>query len=288
MTCDEGFGAGPWGAGPWGGAEPFGPNYAVAIRENVVLVEFTRVLYWKRTLVRGDAANPKAYTVTEVSGTTGADGLPTRPVRVVHVRQSTEFPDGRHLEVVVDRRMSGYPAEYEISVAGVFEETGIETTSECAVRFHGLARELVPALLSRAANERGRDLANPVLPTDDRLAGTLVTGDDGDYAFDLDAESIKKRIIRRLIARKGSFAHLPAAWGVGVLDYVKQLATPGVQARLVADAQTQIGSEPGVARCRVKLSADDVGVFRLTVLVRTVRGDPIVLDVPVADLVEVT
>lgn len=137
-----------------------------------------------------------------------------------------------------------------------------------------------------------RDLANPqtlrgavasgvALPDAAALLGTFRVDAQGDYAFDEGVETIRKRVVRRLVTMRGGFAHLPN-YGVGIPALGKRLAVAATLAAVAADAESQILSEPDVAEVSVRPVIDPraPGLVRFQVRVRTKEGKPTEFDVP--------
>lgn len=287
MACAAGFGSGPWGGAPWGGAVPFAATYAVAQAENRVRVEFSRLLKWSDLLDAGDASDESHYAVVPVEGTVGRDGLPARPVGVVLVRRPPATEDnGRRVDVYLDRPLSPEPAEYVVTATGLLDSLGNPLASPCAgsVRFVGVYRR--PVTSNPEDVVRGRDLASRVTPGAGAQGGALATA-DGDYAVEERAAAAKKRLFRRLTARKGRYLHLPPDWGVGVASYAKRLATTSARNALVEDATRQLSDDPDVERVVVRLVDEGGGTWRIVVVARVRGGGALKIEGDVAALVDV-
>jgi hypothetical protein len=110
----------------------------------------------------------------------------------------------------------------------------------------------------------GRDIANPQtlaalrgLPNGGQLPssvlGTYQPDGTGDYANDAGLTGYVKRVTRRLMTRKGAFAHLPK-YGVGLPDDVKRLQRPGFREAVAADAEDQIMQEPETLSVSVRVT----------------------------------
>lgn len=291
------WGSGGWGAGSWGG----GPGLstidfvdAQAWRENVVRVQFDSKVNLTGLLEAADASRVEKWSLTADPSSVGLNGDPARPVRVVSAslvpvgENVSELDYGKFVDLVLDRPMTPFPAEYDLTWRDVFSaDLGGSTsgTARLAAAYRVLEQPQVQA--ARPA----RDFANPQVlaaarqstsePADPYALGTFNVADDGDYAFDEALVSLKKRIIRRLTTRKGAFAHLPL-YGVGIPDEAKKLGIAAVLARLAADAQAQISSEPDVAQSRVIpiLDRNNPGLVYFRVLVRPRVGNPVQFDVP--------
>lgn len=289
------WGGGPWGVTPWGGglvtlgATDFWLLSAVAVRENVVRLTFSRSVYWSQWHDPGDGSRASYYSVAEVTGTVGIDGNPARAVAVAEVRRAVDDPLAlvTQVDVVTDRMFSPQGARYVASVANLISVTGTpidpaHSSFEFDGVYRGLPRPLPDMQLSAA------DIANPQslsalldpLPvtTDDAMLGTYQTDVTGDYAQDEGMTSLRKRIIRRLTTRKGAFAHMPD-YGVLMPANVKQLARAGLRQAIAADAEQQVMREPEVVSASVQLVVDGP-VTRFVVKARTAFGTGLDLSVP--------
>jgi hypothetical protein len=286
------WGSGSWGGGPGGGAISF--LAAVPIRENVVRVEFDNKVNLTGLLEDADASRPDKWAVTADSSTTGLSGDPARAVSVVRVEFSstdegvapTDF--GRFVDLVLDRPLTPFPAEYDVTWDGIFS-ADLGGFSSGETRIFSTYRVLDPPQVQFASPRR--DFANPQtlsnakdpLPDPGNALGLGVfrVDDGGDYAFDEGVQSLKKRVIRRLVTRKGAFAHLPN-YGVGIPDEAKRLGIAAVITRLAADAQLQIAKEPDVSQARVTPFVDqnNPGLVFFRVAVRPRVGNAIQFDVP--------
>lgn len=283
-----GWGVGGWGVGGWGApgiADKLSITSALAIRENLVRIEFNLPVNY--TDVRGlvDAADPKNFVITPVEGSIGEDGLPARPVSPVLIEQTRKpFINGRGLDIWLDRRMSPYPALYEIHCIKSIATGGMPLDSSSVFDFFGVA--WAPALPT-STTTTAADIANPgysqAIPNASQILGVYPVTDQGDYATDQGIVSFKKRIVRRLTTRRGAFAHLPG-YGVGLLDEVKRLALPATRQKLAADAEGQIRQEPEALDVEVTItgSATNPGLFFFRVRVRTAVFGSVGLDIPVS------
>lgn len=290
----SGWGFLPWGAGPWGfgGGAALQLLRAVAVRENVVRLEFSEAPQYTKLLTPNDAANPERFTITAVAGTSGLDGEPVRAVRPVGVERARIAGSlGSVLDVTTDRPFSPWNSEYIIAANQlVGAGGGLLDPAKTSARFAGVYRQLrTPSVADPVPS---RDFANPQsyqaqldpLPqAGDPLAlGVIPIGSDGDYAFDEGVSQIKKRIFRRLLTKPGSFPAIPE-YGVGVGTYGKMLAVAGVRQKLAAEAERQIGLEPDVTAVKVSVISDaknpSVTIFRIRVRVAGSQG-AVNLDVP--------
>lgn len=118
------------------------------------------------------------------------------------------------------------------------------------------------------------DIANPWLTRDGARGGALSTyqvTDDGDLQMDTRLESLRKRILRRLVTPSGGFALLP---GYGLGQQIKGLVRRGLLAKLGADARLQVEQEPEVTRAVVVVQQlqDAPNVIVVSVRARTTLG----------------
>jgi hypothetical protein len=291
------WGLGQWGIGGWGIPGPGDQlelQFADAIRDNVVRLVFNRAVYFTSLETPNDGAAIGHYEVQAVAGTVGEDGLPARPVFVARVDlAAVEGAGGREIDVTVDRSFSPYPAQYLVSVNGLRATTGeLLTPGHTSYTFFGAA-EIEEQLLPGDILVRG-DLANPQTRQAIGSAGTIgeieaqgsyPVDETGDYSIDQGLLSYRKRIFRRLITRRGAFAHLPD-YGVGTIDIVKQLSRPRTRETLAAEAEAQIQLEPETVavsvRVRVVEDAQNPGLVFFLVKARTKAGDVVATSVPIS------
>ena len=247
-----GWGSSAWGGSPWGtGGEELRLLGAQPIRENVLRLEFNVAPRLSFLADPRDGALPDRYSVVPVDGTLGRDGLPPRPVSPFQIdRAAVELSLGRFVDVTVDRRLSPYPARYLVSVHRRVAFDGMPLDpARTSAEADGLRRALPVNLATRSIGRT--DLAGTIEPAS---GAPYVPADaSGDVATDQGLASYRKRVLRRLLTRRGAFAHLPG-YGVGTAAQVKKLATPSVRARLVADAEEQIRREPETQNVRATLT----------------------------------
>lgn len=277
-----GWGHGEWGAEFWGaGGSDLALLTARAVRENVVRLSFNHAPVFTGVLDPQDAANPERYSVTVVDGI-GLDGEAVRPVSPVLVEQAAvPGAAGAVLDLWVDRAFSHWPCRYRVSCTNLVASGGGLLEPGSSLIFDAVQRGMPPRLADQAAATR--DIANPQvrsalfdpLPTaaeaGDLILGTFPVDGLGDYATDEGLVSYRKRVIRRLVTRRGAFPHLPN-YGVGIPQAAKQLARPGSRESLAAEAEAQIRQEPETVEVRVAVVADGA-TTRFVVRARTTFGD---------------
>lgn len=271
-----GYGDSAWGSSPWGtGGEELRLLSANPIRENVLRLEFNVAPRLSFLADPRDGSLPDRYSVVPVDGTEGRDGLPPRPVSPFEIgRAAVPLSLGRFVDVTVDRRLSPYPARYLVSVNRLVAFDGMPLDpARTSVEADGLRRGLPVNLVSRSIGRT--DLAGtierpgepPFVPADA----------SGDVATDRGLASYRKRVLRRLLTRRGAFAHLPG-YGVGTAAQIKRLATASVRAKIVADAEEQIRREPETESVRATLTpiADEPGAWLLQCEIRAKAGSLVV------------
>ncbi len=287
---EAGWGSGPFGDLPWGDSDNLfalgGSTIPLAVRENVIRLEFNELVFLNGLGDQWDAGDPAKWSVSEDTSSVGADGLPARAVRVAGVELAKDVDPGefgRFVDLVLDRPLSPWPALYSVTFATIYNASKSDSVSGTTPAFPATFRVLdLPRIDSPLI---ARDLANPqtlsaaleAIPNagaqNGIKLGTYSIDDTGDYAFDSGMASLKKRIVRRLITVPDGFAHL-RNYGVGILRYVKQLASVELQSRLATIAEEQISREPEVAKCRVVFLAVSgrPGLYHLRIYVRTRQG----------------
>lgn len=288
-AAPHGWGGGGWGKSPWGsGATPLTLLDVQAVRENLVRLTFDQAAYWSGILDPGDASNPVRYRIIAVSGT-GIDGSPIREVRIAGVQQgAVAGTAGSVIELVTDRALSHWPCIYRAIATGLRSKLGLPLAPGSSRLFYGV--QAGPRTQLQDQILAGRDIANPQtaqalagLPNGATLPssalGTYQPDGTGDYANDAGLTGYVKRVTRRLMTRKGAFAHLPG-YGMGLPQDVKRLQRPGFREALAADAEDQIAQEPETVSVAVRVVQVGSKTF-MQVRAKTKLG-PAAFDVPVA------
>jgi len=263
------WGKNSWGASAWGGGGgPIQFVNAIAIRDNVIRLEFTDTVYFTGLKQPEDGSQISKYTVTPVPGTIGYDGTEARAVSVAEVKVAQESDGviaediGRFIDLYLDRWLTPYAAQYIVAVTDVFAlDLGSSISGE--IPFDSVFRKL--ARPSPDQNRLSKDLANPQNiaaareslpnPEDPGVLGTYSADDSGDYAFDSGSTSFRKRAVRRFVTKKNGFAHLPG-YGIGIPQYGKQLAANATITRIIADGEAQLRRGPDVERVKIKAIKD--------------------------------
>jgi hypothetical protein len=246
----------------------------MAVAENRVRIVFTVPVAFTGLGVAGDGANKAGYLVT-ANGGAALDGLPARSVYVA--QPALVLPNV--VDLWLDRRMSPYASLYTLTLVDLVGASGepLDPVAD-TYDFLGLASGLETPTLEAA--QPSRDFAHPdtlsaqldPLPMagQARYLGGIPVDAGGDYATDQGVVAYKKRVFRRLLAKRGGYAHLPSNYGLGLLQQVKKLARSTDRQRIASDAEIQILMEPETVRCRVSfVSGSTPGLWRLVVLAQT-------------------
>lgn len=272
----SGWGSGAWGSTPWGSGED-APRLlsASAIRENLVRLTFDSAVLYDRTGSPRDGSRRSLYAVTPVVGTVGFDDEPARPVLVGRVDRGGG--GGTALDLWLDRPLTHFPARYLAVAHGVYGASGvpIDPTATSA-SFLGVRAGKVPRDAASGALAIGADIALPqteaatlAARASGALLGSYAVDATGDFAFDQGIQSLIKRILRRLFAEPGAYAHLGKDYGAGLRGLVKKLATPNARAELIRLAAQQAKAEPEVADASATLRQVASNAWELRLAVRT-------------------
>lgn len=276
-----GWGSGGFGFTPWGGSSyaDFRLIAAQAIRDNVIRVQFSQPPSLTGILDPKDGSNPARYSIVADTATTGYDGLPCRPVRIVLVTAaSVPGSGGVFVDLTLDRPMSPYACFYLIAANNLYSATTGLPLNPCFAQFRvpALYRFLAPQVEDQAIPTR--DIAHPDTLSALRGAsgtinenelGIIPIDDSGDYAYDQGIINFKKRVYRRLVTRKNAFTFLPG-YGVGVPQQLKRANTVAVRTEIVTEAQKQLSQEPEAEKVRVTMVTDpqNPSLVRLMVAIK--------------------
>ncbi len=217
---------------------------AVAVRENVIRLQFDAPVYYTRVLDSGDAYDVARYIIVGDPDSRDQDGEPPRAL----LPAQADLTEPDVIDLWLDRKMSGFPARYSVDVNGLLTALTLEPLGEHTAFFFGVLAALPPPTTD--AGVSNRDLANPQDQGAPGALGSYATDDTGDVAFDSGLVSYRKRVLRRLSTRKGAYKHLPN-YGVNVYESVKALARPGLIEQLASDAQDQVKQEPETVQAKV-------------------------------------
>lgn len=277
-----GWGTGPWGTSAWGiggllnGATMLQLLAATPLRENVVQLEFNGAVYFSGLLDPSDASNRKRFSIVPVQGSRDEDGDPARPVFAAIISQGGA--GGSLLNVATDRPFSSWPAKYSISANQIRAVNGaLLDLTRTSVTFDGVqydeaggANRPVVSSADFANPQTVSGLAVGISPAQSAILGSYPIGPDGDYATDQGLVSWKKRIFRRLLARKGGFAALSAIYGLGAQERLKQPFSGTLGTQLSADAKVQVLADPETASADVTFvqnpEAPQIGYFTIVAM----------------------
>ncbi len=279
---------GGWGLSPWG-TTSLRLLSATPIRENVVRLGFNLEIYFSRLLDPGDGSNRKRYVVTPVAGSVDDDGDPTRPVFPALIRAPGS---GNTIDITFDRMMSSWPAKYSIAVNQLRSRGGAQLDLlRTSTTFDGVQYDETGGA-NRAAVTNA-DFANPqtteglaigISPEQAAILGSYPMGPTGDYANDQGLGSYKKRIFRRLLARKGGYAALSVSYGLGAQDRIKKLMRGTDTTQLGDDATSQVLADPETKKASVTFTrvpgSPSIGYF--TIVALHVSGQAINETMPVS------
>lgn len=250
----------------WGGRygdTVFNVLAAFTVRENTVRLVFTQPVYFSKIFDLRDASNPLAFVIAPVAGSLDALGVLARAVSVLTTELATPQSTvpvvaaevGYFLDITVDRPFSSFPARYTITSTNLQNAALTIVLASDTHTFDAVYRDLqgatleTPGLVRDLANAQTGAMLAAEVPDELRVLGSyLVT--NGDYAFDEGSAGRKKRIFRRILTKRGGFAHLPS-YGLGIRDRIKQLMRFDTIGRLNTEAKLQIQREPDVAKAAV-------------------------------------
>lgn len=259
MATVFGYGTGGYGSLGFGVGSTFvialNLADAFAVRENVVRVVFDSPPRYTGMLDPFDASVPAYFAVKPVAGTSDNNGNAARAVSVIEVNAVEGNPNA--LDLILDRAMTGYPAQYGLTVnpnSVVSYDYGPLSAAESPL-FYGVRQgrpHTTPEYILS-----NRDIANPnsnaglpIAEGESAKLGVFNVNGQGDVAYDEGLIGLRKRMLRRLSTKRGTYAHLPG-YGVLALGGVQQLARPGLREVFAVDAESQIKQEPEVVQASV-------------------------------------
>lgn len=286
------FGLAPFGTGPFGGPGQMLLLGMLTAASNELVAVFdvppkaddpkgyrsaTNIKNW--TLAAIDpriqsTADPNVFYIPS------AEAVPIYTPRIIRATQDPNVEEQIHL--YLDAPMEE-DVSYDIEAINVEGDECETPTGPYIYRVRALYEG--PIASPRFVQEdRYRDWASEPFPPDDRsLAGSWLFDESGDVAIHNADASLRKRILRRLLANPGEFSHLPT-YGVGVLE-LKRLLRPGVVQTLANRAAEQVKKEPDVINAGVSATLVEVQggtILRLDVNVqrRDTRDSRFVFDFP--------
>lgn len=246
-----------------------GPLYvvrALPVTGRTVRVVFDEAPVFRSPAGPYDAMNPSLYFFSVDAGTA------TAPVATVVDPDLVEGPargvgnggavDERGVDVAVDRALI-QGITYRVEVRDVRSTFSGILGSPYSQPFPGV----VPLRETRLT-PRGRPRTNVDFKNDPFL-GSWSADDSGDVAVQDAASGFRKRVLRRLMTFRDSFAFLK---GYGVQARLKELAGLAEVAALKVDIERQIKREPETAAVSVDCSISAMNILTVSLRVRTKVG----------------
>lgn len=261
-----GWGLSPWGLGPWGaGPAAFGTSQVYAISTNTIRVLTQTALLARSPVLPGDATNPATWRLIRTDTSEFVE------IVSVTVVSSTEYILTTQLE------LPGQLVQLQLSAPGLLDYAGA-IVPEDTVSFAGVTEEVTstPEIIAAASTQGPRDLLNNPFPL--QISGTLVIK-GGDYANEFGEHLLRKLIIRRLVAKKGDFYHLPN-YGVGLR--AKSPIPAGNLVQLQTEIKQQIELEPDVASVSVALVQSTNTLFVTLTVVTVKTGQQLEIGIPIS------
>lgn len=274
MSHYIGYGVSPWGTGPWGDGYPeTGPDAqggkAYAVGDRVVRVELEiEPLHFAITGF-GDALNPRSWQIQDPA--TG------RLWNLLSVRQV----DNKIYEILTLESLPRYFTELELASFDLVTLDGIpyptlrflfngcylavNNTSDSRLTANGVVQKDITNAMVPQINADTSQLAIGTV-YGDLVSGTLEIDSAGDYTSQSGVPFVKKLILRRLIARKGDFFHLPD-YGIGLR--VKEPLPVNDLRKLAAAIEQEVNKEPEVQASKANLSySASASALNVQILVR--------------------
>lgn len=252
------FGSGPFGSMPFGS----GGEISIASAEQVTLNSVrVRLLGNPSVKNRGaifDALYDRGWTIERYND----------PLVHVPLVYWVEREDSVTVVLQLDAPLDGPDKRYRVVMSEAMAPGSEPSDREFIFSTFGAPREFVTS-----ETRRSFDVAN--LPAGDSgpgiepALGTFQYAADGDYQNDAGLSNLKKRVIRRLTTKRGSFAHLPN-YGLDLPE--KGPLRPGVMRLIQSQAIAQVQSEEGVVSATVSVSSPAPGVLLLGVRVQASSG----------------
>ncbi len=263
----------PWGLGSWGTSYDSGivesNGLAYAVGDRVVRVELTaEPLHFSNT-GEGDALNPRTWRIQDPA--TG------RLWTLLSVRQV----DSKTFEILTLESLPKHFTELELASFDLVTVLGVpfptlqflfngcylaaNNTSDSRLTANGVVQKDITNAIAPTSTTSSGDL-NGGNPYGDLVSGTLEIDSAGDYTSQSGVSFVKKLILRRLIAKKGDFFHIPS-YGVGLR--VKEPLPVNDLRKLAAAIEQEVNREPEVQASKANLSySASASALNVQVLVR--------------------
>lgn len=258
-----GFGSSPYGTSPYGGVfavTTITVATAWAISTHGVRVTLTAEPLHVDQFQIGDAQNPLTWSV--VNDITGA---------ALTVASAT-MHDSLSVDLVVLEALGDHLEQHTVTAVGLFSSDGILVTSPASADFPGVVQTMDPTDQRSTNDFRDRDFANPPFQIARGMGagGTLVIGDDGDFATESGRPLVRKLVVRRLTTRRGAFRHLPE-YGLD-LEPKEPISSGGDLQSVLREVEAQAQQEPDVVRAVARGSVDRRGVAIIQLSIQAKGG----------------
>ena len=228
--------------------------------------------------------NPKNWSIVGIDPRIPLEQDPTRfyippdtgvPTFQPHIGQVFVDPDDpRQIHLVCNTPLE-QRVIFEVTIGPLVRGLDCQTLLGDGTRsFKSLARG-VGAVPRYVQDDIYRDFDMQFFPSDPRQPSSTWRFDStSDIGIQPADESLRKRLLRRILSDVGGFKHLGRRYGVGL--GVKTLARSGELQRLSNRVAAQAREEPdvatAVAEARVVLAADGSALVSLTVVVARIDG----------------
>lgn len=255
------FAASSFASIPFASSFAPGPSVRRAIaRLNAVDVEFTEAVRAFDPTLDTNATNVDVWTLAPASPISGA----TIP-RVQYV--TDRDGDGLVMRVFFDADLTE-DAEYTIEVAATVRSEDLATAVSAprSVGFVVPIRAFVP-VGDRVPREVRTDLRSTA--GRDAVSGTMRYDETGDLANESGVDYLRKRMLRRATALRGSFFHLP---GYGAGKRLKGNVSSGDIAQYRSQLRAQLLLEPDVRDVAVSVARLARNVLRVSMRPTNVDG----------------
>lgn len=225
--------------------------HAVSTRE--VEVEVSNFVQDNSPFLEGDALNPATWVVQRLD-----------TLAFLHVVSITQTGTFKYTLLCLEE-FGPVAATHRVSTSTLLDINGTLIVEPRSADFLGITDEDKDQLEDRLAKRKvtTRDIANPQLPQDVFIAGTLQLDAAGDYKLETGPQLVKKLILRRLMTTPGDFFHLPD-YGIGIR--LKEPVPPVDLGRLKTAVEQQVLRETEVQTASATVTLDANGI--LTVVVR--------------------
>lgn len=278
-STPSGFGLEPLGAGygPFGGDGLISVLGVLPESLNSAIVVFDVAPRTDNTRTIASATNVSRWSLEAVDPryTTG-DGqllnfsglmVPTYSPKVVHIEPASS--DYKQIRIYTDIKLETR-VRYDVTVPDSIKSTDCGTFVG-PTTFSWVSRTPGRALANNSQLLRYTDIDYNIIPRGDDETSVYLFDDAGDLALQNPDDSLKKRVLRRLLTSPGGFSFLP---GYGSAIRVKALAKAGnLQAMTNAMAE-QVRSEPDVLGASVSVrTARASGSLFVYVDVRVVKSN---------------